>query len=55
MARVQQLVAQWSGDEVLPPACRQLTQTLAPPPRDDDVCVVAVRFGAIDTNGSADR
>lgn len=55
MARVQQLVAQWSGDEVLPPACRQLTQTLAPPPRDDDVCVVAVRFGAIDTNGCADR
>ncbi|BBY56965.1 PP2C family protein-serine/threonine phosphatase [Mycolicibacterium sarraceniae] len=55
MARVQQLVAQWSGDEPLPAACRQLTQTLAPPPRDDDVCVVAVRFGAIDVNGSADR
>jgi integral membrane sensor domain MASE1 len=55
MTRVQELVAQWSGDESLPPACRQLTQTLAPPPRDDDVCVVAVRFGAIDTSGSADR
>jgi serine phosphatase RsbU (regulator of sigma subunit) len=55
MARVQQLVAQWNGDESLPPACRQLTQALAPPPRDDDVCVLAVRFGAIDVNGSADR
>ncbi|BBY65899.1 SpoIIE family protein phosphatase [Mycolicibacterium helvum] len=55
MARVQQLVAQWSGDESLPAACRQLTQTLAPPPRDDDVCMVAVRFGAIDVIGSADR
>jgi serine phosphatase RsbU (regulator of sigma subunit) len=55
MTRVQQLLAQWSGDESLPPACRELTQTLAPPPRDDDVCVVAVRFGVVDTSGSADR
>jgi integral membrane sensor domain MASE1 len=47
MARVQQLVEQWSGEESLPSACRQLTQALAPPPRDDDVCVVAVRFGSI--------
>jgi integral membrane sensor domain MASE1 len=55
MTRVQQLVARWSGDEFLPSACRQLTQTLAPPPRDDDVCVVAVRFGVIDLDGAAQR
>ncbi|MCV7176369.1 SpoIIE family protein phosphatase [Mycolicibacterium sphagni] len=45
MTRVQKLVTQWNGEEFLPSACRLLTQTLAPPPRDDDVCVVAVRFG----------
>jgi hypothetical protein len=54
MVRVQQLVTQWSGDESLLPACRQLTQTMAPPPRDDDVCVVAVRFGAIGAPSSPD-
>ncbi|WP_233211188.1 SpoIIE family protein phosphatase [Mycobacterium sp. shizuoka-1] len=51
MARVADLVARWRGDESLPAACRQLTQTLAPRPRDDDVCVVAVRFGAIGAIG----
>jgi serine phosphatase RsbU (regulator of sigma subunit) len=55
MARVQNLVAQWNGDESLLPTCRQMTQALAPPPRDDDVCVVAIRFGANDVNGSAAR
>lgn len=55
MARVQDLVAQWSGGESLPLACRQLTHSLAPPPRDDDVCVVAVRFAATDANGSPVR
>ncbi|MGY4712259.1 SpoIIE family protein phosphatase [Mycolicibacterium sp. CBM1] len=44
MARVQALVAQWGGGESLPAACRQVTQTLAPPPRNDDVCVLGVRF-----------
>ncbi len=46
MVRVERIVADWRGDEALPSACRELTQTLAPPPRNDDVCVVAVRFGA---------
>ncbi len=45
MLRVEHLVSDWSRDEVLPSACRELTHTLAPPPRNDDVCVVAVRFG----------
>lgn len=47
MVRAQGLIAQWTGEESLPAACRLLTQTLAPPPRTDDVCVVAVRFRAI--------
>ncbi|MBB3754135.1 integral membrane sensor domain MASE1 [Mycolicibacterium sp. BK634] len=51
MTRVQDLVAQWNGDESLPQACRELTHALAPPPRDDDVCVVAVRFGAFESRG----
>jgi serine phosphatase RsbU (regulator of sigma subunit) len=59
MMRVQQFVADWSGDEALPSACRELTQTVAPPPRNDDVCVVAVRFGTSlrrnDFRGTADR
>ncbi len=47
MLRVEHLVSDWRPDEVLPSACRELTHTLAPPPRNDDVCVVAVRFCAI--------
>ncbi|MCV7345582.1 SpoIIE family protein phosphatase [Mycolicibacterium rhodesiae] len=46
MVRVEHIVADWRGDEALPSACRELTHTLAPPPRNDDVCAVAVRFGA---------
>ena len=42
--RAQSLIAQWSDDVSLPGACRALTQTMAPAPRNDDVCVVAVRF-----------
>jgi integral membrane sensor domain MASE1 len=52
MLRVEQLIGGWSGDEALPSACRDLTQTVAPPPRNDDVCVVAVRFGdGLSANG----
>lgn len=45
MVRVQNLVRQWTDDESLPSACRRLTQNLVSPPRNDDVCVVAARFG----------
>lgn len=41
----QQLISEWSDDEPLSQACQRLSQTLAPAPRNDDVCVVAVRFG----------
>ncbi len=47
MVRVEHIVGDWRGDESLPSACRELTQTLAPPPpRNDDVCAIAIRFGA---------
>jgi integral membrane sensor domain MASE1 len=45
MMRAQSLIAQWSDDVSLPAACRDLTQTMAPAPRNDDVCVLALRFG----------
>lgn len=44
MTRAQQAITGWPGETSLPGACRQLSDTLAPPPRADDVCVVAVRF-----------
>jgi serine phosphatase RsbU (regulator of sigma subunit) len=46
MRRVQTLIAQWSDDVSLAQACRALTETMAPAPRNDDVCVLALRFGA---------
>lgn len=45
MKRAQSLIEQWSDDASLPAACRNLTQTMAPAPRNDDVCVIALRFG----------
>jgi hypothetical protein len=44
ISQAQRLVASWRPDTVLPEACRQLTETLALPPRQDDVCVVVVRL-----------
>ena len=46
MTRAQRLVAQWPADVALAQACRALSQTMAPAPRNDDVCVLALRFGA---------
>ena len=45
MARTEALIARWPDDVALGAACHALTQTLAPPPRSDDVCVLALRFG----------
>ena len=46
MKRAEGLVAGWRDDIELGEACATLTRALAPPPRSDDVCVVALRFGA---------
>ncbi|WP_328353373.1 SpoIIE family protein phosphatase [Mycobacterium sp. NBC_00419] len=40
----QRLIRDWAADEPLSAACQRLSQTMAPAPRNDDVCVVAVRF-----------
>ena len=45
MMRAQSLIAQWSDDVSLPAACRALTEAIAPAQRNDDVCVIALRFG----------
>lgn len=42
ISRAETLVAAWSADDLL--NCAAVAATLAPPPRADDVCVLAVRF-----------
>jgi serine phosphatase RsbU (regulator of sigma subunit)/integral membrane sensor domain MASE1 len=37
-------IADWHTEDSLSEACRRLVATLAPPPREDDVCLLAVRF-----------
>lgn len=43
ITHAQRLIAGWTSGTALADACRQLTQALVLPPRDDDVCVIAVR------------
>ena len=38
------LIAAWNDPAALDQACRRLSDTLAPPPRRDDVCILAARF-----------
>lgn len=45
MRRAAQLISQWPSGVPLDLACRALCQTLAPPPRNDDICVLVLRFG----------
>jgi serine phosphatase RsbU (regulator of sigma subunit) len=40
----QRLIERWDADTAVTEGCRQLTETLAMPPRKDDVCVVVVRL-----------
>ena len=49
IARAQQTIAAWPPDALLD--CRALAEALAPSPRDDDVCLVVVRFGGDDPVG----
>lgn len=44
LAQAEQLVTGWRAHTSLREACQSLTAALAPPPRDDDVCVLAVTF-----------
>ncbi|MGV0991243.1 MAG: SpoIIE family protein phosphatase [Mycobacterium sp.] len=44
IAKAQRMIAGWDADMPLSQYCDELQETLAPRPRDDDVCVIAVRF-----------
>jgi serine phosphatase RsbU (regulator of sigma subunit) len=44
MAQAQRHIAGWDADTSLDDACKRLIAALAPPPRRDDVCILAVRF-----------
>lgn len=45
IARLEQIIAGWGPDAVLPDGCASLQEVLAPRPRSDDICIIAVRFG----------
>ena len=44
ISRAATIIAGWLGERSLLDECCHLTAALAPAPRDDDVCVLAVRF-----------
>jgi serine phosphatase RsbU (regulator of sigma subunit) len=52
LARAQQMIAGWDRHTKLAEYCETLQQTLAPRPRADDVCIIAVRFDEAEAGGS---
>jgi integral membrane sensor domain MASE1 len=46
IAQAQRIMEGWQSDTMLEEGCRQLTETLALPPRQDDVCVMVIRLRA---------
>ncbi len=53
ISQAQQLVADWRSETAMAQGCRQLTDTLALPPRQDDVCVIALRLRPVNSSASA--
>jgi hypothetical protein len=53
ISQAQRLLAGWRSGIELAQGCRQLTKTLAAPPRQDDVCVLAVRLRHADSSPPA--
>ena len=53
ISQAQRLLAGWRSDTALADGCRQLTETLALPPRQDDVCVLIVRLRDADSSPPA--
>lgn len=45
IARLERIVAGWTADTDLSAECSSLQETLAPRPRSDDICLIAVRLG----------
>ena len=52
LARAQQIIAGWDRHTKLSEYCEALQETLAPRPRADDVCIIAVRFDHAEAGGS---
>jgi serine phosphatase RsbU (regulator of sigma subunit)/integral membrane sensor domain MASE1 len=52
LARAQQMIAGWDRHTKLAEYCEALQETLAPRPRADDVCIIAVRFDEAEAGGS---
>jgi serine phosphatase RsbU (regulator of sigma subunit) len=52
ISKVQRVIEGWGSHTALADGCRQLTETLALPPRRDDVCVVIVRLQRTDSSPS---
>ena len=50
--QAQLAIANWDASRSLSGACEELHATLAPRPREDDVCILAVRFGGVSANTS---
>ncbi|MFY9917437.1 MAG: GAF domain-containing SpoIIE family protein phosphatase, partial [Mycobacterium sp.] len=48
--QAQRLLAGWRSDTAPAQGCRQLTETLALPPRQDDVCVIVLRLRPVDSS-----
>ena len=44
IGRLEEIIAGWDRDVLLANGCGLLNETLAPRPRNDDICIVAVRF-----------
>jgi serine phosphatase RsbU (regulator of sigma subunit)/integral membrane sensor domain MASE1 len=49
IAQAQRLLGGWRSDTALAQGCRQLTETLVLPPRQDDVCVLVVRLRPVES------
>lgn len=43
IGRLEEIIAGWDADTMLPNGCGLLSETLAPRPRGDDICIIAVR------------
>ena len=48
IASAERMIADWDPDTSVGPSCDVLQDQLAPRPRADDLCVIAVRFTADD-------
>lgn len=44
IAHISEVISTWHGHTSVHLECRRLIESFAPAPRDDDVCVLAVRF-----------